>query len=381
MNETQSPLKILVVRPDRVGDVVLSTPVFDVLKRHYPKSSITLMIRDAVAPILRGLPFVDDLMIYEPEGRHQGVRGFFRLIREIREGGYRISVVLQSQWRVAAALFGAGVRYRVGPLSKPHSFLFYNRGVRQRRSQVEMHETDYNLQLLRKLGIRVGTRNVATRVAISDDARAFAREWLMGHGWTPERSRLIVVHPGMGGSALNWPENHYIELVRGMLRDGHSVLVTAGPTEKPLLDRVREGLLVGWKLQGAEAAEFESRVFYYGGPEIGPIDRLGGLMSWASLCVAPSTGPLHLAVALGKPVVTFYPPIRVQSAIRWGPYVADETRASVLVPEVYCGEDFKCRGNLCNYYPCMRTLTVQQALEQARMHLAREKRSHEEARF
>ena len=70
--------------------------------------------------------------------------------------------MLQSQWRIALALFLASFRYRVGPLSKPHSFLFYNRGVRQRRSHVEMHEADYNLQLLRRLGIRVGTRNVPT---------------------------------------------------------------------------------------------------------------------------------------------------------------------------------------------------------------------------
>jgi heptosyltransferase-3 len=95
------------------------------------------------------------------------------------------------------------------------------------------------------------------------------------------------------------------------------------------------------------------------------------LYAETSLVVAPSTGPLHLAVAAGKPVVTFYPPIKVQSALRWGPYVADESRASVLVPEVYCGEDFTCRGSLCNYYPCMKSLTVAQALEQANFQLSR----------
>ena len=108
----------------------------------------------------------------------------------------------------------------------------------------------------------------------------------------------------------------------------------------------------------------------YGGPSAGPIDQLAGLMSWADVVVAPSTGPLHLAVALGKPVLTFYPPIRVQSAIRWGPYRKEENKDAVLVPEVYCGQEFKCIGNLCNYYPCMKSLTVQQALEQVHRLLA-----------
>jgi ADP-heptose:LPS heptosyltransferase len=138
------------------------------------------------------------------------------------------------------------------------------------------------------------------------------------------------------------------------------VLVTAGPTEGKLLDRITEGL----------GEDLKNEVMLYGGSASGPIDFLGGLYSWADLVVAPSTGPLHLAVALGRPVLTFYPPIRVQSAIRWGPYVQDDSRATILVPEVYCGEDFKCRGNLCNYFPCMKSLLVQHAVQRANQHLA-----------
>ncbi len=70
-------------------------------------------------------------------------------------------------------------------------------------------------------------------------------------------------------------------------------------------------------------------------------------------------------------MLTFYPPIRVQSALRWGPYLADESKASVLVPEIYCGQDFKCLGSLCNYFPCMKGLTVKQALIEAKKQLTR----------
>ncbi|HUP58128.1 MAG TPA: glycosyltransferase family 9 protein [Bdellovibrionota bacterium] len=352
-------MRVLVVRPDRLGDVILSTPVLSVIKANYPNCHLVVMVKSGVESLLKGLPSVDEVMIYDPDGSHAGVGGFFRLLREIRERKFRIAVVLQTNWRIAAAAFFARIRYRVGPLAKIHSFLFFNRGLRQHRSLVEMHETDYNLQLLRRIGIRVGSRSVLTSVHVSESIREDARRWLERMGWKGPGPRnagepLVIVHPGMGGSALNWPETHYVELIRALLREGRKVLVTAGPTEGQLLDRVRAAL-----------GDLKDKVMIYGGPGIGGVEFLGGLYSWAHLVVAPSTGPLHLAVALGRPVLTFYPPIRVQSAIRWGPYVPDETRTTIMTPEVYCGEDFRCRGNLCNYFPCMKGVLVTQVAQKA----------------
>jgi ADP-heptose:LPS heptosyltransferase len=125
---------------------------------------------------------------------------------------------------------------------------------------------------------------------------------------------------------------------------------------------------------GPDAAE---RLLEYGGAQSREITFLGALMSWASVVVAPSTGPLHVAVALGRPVVTFYPPVRVMSALRWGPYLKNEARATVHVPDVYCGQDFQCRGSLCHYYPCMRGLTVDQAVESVRQYLEEERQSND----
>jgi lipopolysaccharide heptosyltransferase II len=354
--EAQSRLRILVVRPDRLGDVILSTPVFVAIKRHYPRAHLSVLVRENVAPLLRGLAAVDEVIVYDPDRKHRGLKGLLLLGAQLRKREFRIGVVLQSSWRIALALFLGRVRYRVGPLSKLHSFVFYNRGVRQHRSLVEMHEADYNLQLLRRLGIRIPSRRLATQVNLPAEEVRRAQAWLVERGWDPKQT-LVVVHPGMGGSALNWPEAHYIELIRALLREGRKVLLSAGPAESELAARVRaacpEGLITYVNTQGD------------------PVTFLGALYAQAQLVVAPSTGPLHLAVAVETPVVTFYPPIRVQSALRWGPYLPDESRAGVLVPENYCGEDFTCRGSLCHYYPCMKSLTVAQALEEANVQLTR----------
>ncbi|MBC7387069.1 MAG: glycosyltransferase family 9 protein [Cryobacterium sp.] len=362
--------RILVARPDRIGDVVLSTPVLQALREQYPNAHITFLVRDFVAPIIRGLQDVDSVFIYDPDGRHSGVGGFFRLMEELKAQRFQIAIALHSDLRIAAALYGVGVPNRVGPLSKIHSYLFYNRGSRQRRSLVEMHEADYNLQLLRKLGIRTGSRTLSTKVALSEDKRAWARGWLAENGLRPAQvedqtvhssaRKLVIVHPGMGGSALNWPENYYVDLIRSIKNEGHDVLVTGGPAESYLLERIK-----------AQALKTEHPIVIYGGSEAGSVENLAALFSEGDLIVAPSTGPLHIAVALGKPVVTFYPPIRVQSAIRWGPYVSDSEDAGVLAPEVYCGQDFKCRGPKCHYYPCMKTIGPREALSEVLRLLAR----------
>ena len=349
--------RLLVVRSDRLGDVVLSTPVFEVIKKHYSKARVTALVQSHVVPLLKGLASVDHFLVFEPQGRHLGLKGFLRLCADIRRRRFQIAVVLQSHWKIAAALWIAGVRYRIGPLSKFYSYLFYNRGLRQSRSQVEMHETDYNLQLLRKIGIRVGSRNIPTRVSIPQSVVQEARSWLEQKGWQSHR-KLIAIHPGMGGSALNWPESHYLNLIQTLVQENHQVLITGGVPDRLLLDRIVESLGVAK----------ESAFIYQAQPQ-GSVDFLGALYSHADLVVAPSTGPLHVAVALGKPVVTFYPPIRVQSALRWGPYLSDESQASILVPEVYCGEDFKCRGSHCHYFPCMKSLTVKQAVEQVHLQI------------
>ncbi len=345
-------VKILIVRPDRIGDVVLSTPVIAAVLAAHPEAKITLLVHASIVPIVQGLDGVQGVMAYRPESEHRGVRGFFQLVTQIREGGFKIAICLQSTSKVSAAIFAAGVDHRIGPHSKPHSFLFFNRGVRQKRSFVEMHEADYNLQLVRRIGVRSGSRRILTRISVQEAARARIETWLAAGSLGMLDQPLIVVHPGMRGSALNWPENHYIELVAGLARDARRVVVSAGPDEAELLWRVRDQL-------GTLA---EKVGFFLSARQTGLAD-MAALLEKSKIVVAPSTGPLHMAVALGKSVVTFYPPIRVQSALRWGPYVIDDAKAEVLVPEVYCGEDYRCRGALCNYFPCMKTLTVVEARE------------------
>lgn len=346
-------LKFLVIRPDRIGDVVLSTPVFQALKNAFPGSEVHTMVRETVVPIVRHNPFISRVITYRPNSVHWGLMGFWRLWRAIRREQYDVTITLQVQGIPTLALFLAGVPHRVGPYSKWYSYLLFNRGLRQSRSQVAMHEADYNLLLLRRLGIRVPSRKFDPHIVVDADAKERMREFVRRSGFEDGTS-FIVVHPGMGGSALNWPEGYYVDLIKRLSHRGVHVFVTGSASERTLVEKVV-----------SEACDFSTELpvyAYVGENSDAGLSDFIALLSLSQVVVAPSTGPLHIATALGKRTVSFYPPIRVQSVLRWGPYSSNESRHDSLVPDAICGQDFKCAGPKCFFYYCMERLSVEEAV-------------------
>jgi ADP-heptose:LPS heptosyltransferase len=136
---------------------------------------------------------------------------------------------------------------------------------------------------------------------------------------------------------------------------GVHVIVTGGLHEKPLIERVI-------KAAKEQDTNLSIHSFVGANSQTGLSDMIA-LLSLAQVMVAPSTGPLHIAAALGKRTVSFYPPIKVQSAVRWGPYAANEGMHDVLVPDALCGQDFKCAGRRCHFYFCMERLSVDEAVQ------------------
>jgi len=349
--------RILLIRPDRLGDVLLTTPVIQALKQNFPNSSLTLMTQQVLKPLFSPLSDLDDYMTYDPSAEHLGVAGLLRLRDQIKEKNFDIAITFQSHFKISTALFLSGVTRRVGPFSKLHSFLLLNHGVFQKRSEVKMHESQYNLDLLKKIGIKNPGIDLSTQVSFSSSASSHVNDWLIKKHWN-SNERFVVVHPGMGGSALNWPEKNYIELIRRLLK-GYKVCVTGGRLERNLLMRIKK------ELNSVD----QSNLIFFGEDGQSSLEQLAALFSRASVVVAPSTGPLHLAVALKRPVVTFFSPIKVQSPKRWGPYSGRKQRAFTFVPDVLCPAKYKCIEKKCNYFPCMQRVSVDSTLKQVEKQL------------
>jgi heptosyltransferase-3 len=350
--------RILLVRTDKIGDVVLTTPAISALRKKFPLARIVGLTSPVAAEVYRLNPHLSDRIILDPE-QYSGFFGFWHLVSRLRQEKFQAAVVFQTKMSVALALLFSGIRIRIGPYSKWWSWISYNRGRRQSRSAVEMHEADYNIQLLRYFGITVADTWEKTYLTVDENVRREATRFFVEKGLS-RKYKTVAIHPGMSGSALNWPESHYINLARRLVRR-YNVIVTGGPGEGPLVERVFQGI-ARQQDYAPDQPVFTKYVGEKGLAEtIAIFDQCDGI-------VAPSTGPMHIAVALGKKVVSIFPPIKVQSAVRWGPYgipigtnlgINPEDNASVLVPDVNCGEDFRCALSACIYYPCMPRVSVE----------------------
>ncbi len=300
---------ILIVRTDRLGDVLLTTPVSTALRARFPRAQISWLVSPYAAPLLEHNPDVD--RVFLDEG--QPVRVLAEAFRGER---FDAAVVAFPRWRPVAALWLARVPVRVGPANKAYCAML-NRRVRQHRSRGTKHEADCSLELLEPLGVpfkRFPTRYVAT-----DRERETARLVLEAKGISGG-APLVVLHPGSGGSSARWPLGHFTELAGRLMADGCDVAVTAGPGEDHA---------------GAMSAGLRRPPVFVAGDAVS-VRETAAILSRADLVVTNSTGPLHLAVALGVRTVSIYSPLPARRPERWGPYPAyvegDDAHRVLLAP-------------------------------------------------
>ncbi len=324
--------RILVARTDRIGDVVLSLPVFASLKSAYPHATICALTRDYTRELLEDRDDVDEVITFESDNAHVPWRRFSRLLTRIKAKQFDVAIALYLNFSIALLFALAGIPRRVGPAAKAAQFLLTDR-IRQSRSKGTRHETDHNLDLLTPLSAP------PVRSAVMEVPAGRQRIFTKAEG-----RPLIGVHPGHGGSSRNWPEKNYAELITQLSSAGCDVALTGAADERELVGRVRD--------------KAEGNVQMYVGS--GSLKELACALAELDAFVAPSTGPLHIASAVGKPVVGLYCPIFVCLPQRWGPIGPNDT---AITPEVEACD--KCVDEKCVHFDCMESRRVGKVKEAA----------------
>lgn len=267
--------RILVIRTDRIGDVILTLPVIDILKQRYPDASIDFLVNRRVYDLVSDYPNINKVHPIEKE-RLEDIRNI------CLSGDYELAVVVRPKFSTAMALVLAGVKYRLGTAYRWYSFLFNLRHYQHRKYSVK-HELEYNVDLLRGIGIEVH-EYPSPHLRIDESAAQRVKRKLQTRGIDPE-SNFIIVHPTSLGSALGWKKQSFGRLIE-LLRKDFDVVVT-----------------------GLDEPDFE-----YG------LRELVALISMGKMFVSNSTGPVHIAAAVGTFAVGIYSPRRAESPVRWGPY-------------------------------------------------------------
>ncbi len=294
-------IRNLFVRLDKIGDLVLSLnvdsiDVFENERNHWL--------------IAEGLEFIVNSChprrLFTAIDRRLSWPSAFRLHCFLRDHDIQRVFVFHAPWWVCALLWFHGIPERIGRLSQWHSFVFFNRGVRQSRSLADRHESQYNVDLVTnalELARHEMPEPVILKSTIDLTTLPPAKDLTFFPGEPVAASRYIVVHPGMAGSALNWPNHNYELLVQGLL-SRTNVLITGTPSDRYYLQPL------------AQAFAQEPRVVIR--QDLSGEELLHALAQSLGV-VAPSTGVLHLAASLGVPCLGLYSPLQVERALRWGP--------------------------------------------------------------
>jgi len=329
------PRNILIVRTDRIGDVVLSLPMADIIKKYFPGSKVTFMVREYTKPLIDYYPSVDEVLVAKERKGKILFDGNYHLIKEKK---FDACITVNPRFKTALLLLLCGVNLRIGTGYRWYSFLFNNK-VYEHRRDAKRHELEYNVNLLKPLGIKytASRKNIHFNLKPDKEMRERVKNELKKSGINLEKG-LVIIHPGSGGSAIDLPLSKFKEVIRGLSGKGYAICITGSLQEKQLCESIKT------------SSEVINLAGKYALPE------LMSLISLASIFIANSTGPIHIAAALGINVVGFYPKLKECSPERWGPY---SNKAKVFQPEIDCKD---CTREQCGKLNCMSSINSEKII-------------------
>lgn len=336
---------VLVLAPNWLGDAVMALPAIADLRRHFPLSTLAVAARGGVADLFAMVPGVDRVVRLEWKGKLKGSAERARDIAALRALGAEVGVLLPNSFASAWLLWRAGVRLRWGYATDGRSLLL-GRAIRVQKGR--RHQGVYYQRLLQGIGFDTGPLEPALRVpaAALDEARAL----LMREGWDGH-SPLITLAPGAAyGTAKQWIPAHVTTLVGQLTSQGATcVLLGAAGSDAATTSSIRASL----------TPESAARTIDLAGKT--SLAQLAAVLKLSTTCVSNDSGAMHVAAALGTPVVATFGPTREDET---HPLTPAGGRAIVLVNPVDCRP---CMKRECPIdHRCMTGLspdTVREAVE------------------
>ena len=335
-----SPQKILIVRTDRIGDVVLSLPMAELIKRKYPKCKVAYFLRGYTSPLLEGNPFIDEVIVAD---ELQSEILFKKNLKKLKVKGFDTCVVVNPTLKISLMMFLAGIRNRIGTGYRWYSFLF-NRKVFEHRKYGEKHELEYNISLLNIIGIKTTDFNGEINFHLSVTEESSEKiNTLLRNKRLKQGDKIVIIHPGSGGSSVDLPKEKLIELTTKITElKNVSIVITGSKNETEL----------------CKEFEINNSVINF----VGQLDisLLKALIKKADLFISNSTGPLHIAAAFGVYVIGFYPKILSCSQKRWGPFAKNKT---IFIPTIDCSN---CTREQCQKINCMNSIDIGRVFDETR---------------
>jgi len=286
---------ILITRTDRLGDVILTLPLINETKEIFKDAKIYFLVKKYAGELIKNYKDIDELIIEE------NVTSFYEKFKYFKNVKIDLVVNVKPRFDLALLFYLLRVKYRVGTAYRWYSFL-YNYKVYEHRKDSVRHEADYNLNLLNKFTDKVNTEK-KFYFNYTDEEKDNLNKKLNG---LIDRD-FIVVHPGSGGSAKDLPLETLIEFVNEFQKmyDDYEIVLTGTNEEKVLTGEIKNTSIKSDKVKDL-CGSLNLR-------------ELMILTDFSKIFISNSTGPIHIAGALNKNIIGFYPNEAAMSEIRWKP--------------------------------------------------------------
>ena len=286
--------RILFVRTDRMGDLLMSLPAIHAVRRTFPETEIHLLIQKELIPLLEEHPDLDRLLPFEPK-KSGGWGGIVRAASRLRRERFDAVIVMNPTRLFHAASFLAGIPLRIGYRRKLGFLL--TRSLPDTKVSRNLHESQYNLELVRLLGIPVpeGTLRLPER----PEAEAQARRLLAAHDCAAGQP-LIAVHPWTSNPSKSWPLDSFWRAARSLGKGN------------------RRLLLIGQSQAGsASPSSLPSELVNLTGKT--SLEVLPALLRRCAFLLSNDSGPVHVASAVGTPAIVVAPREHARQLERWKP--------------------------------------------------------------
>lgn len=273
---------ILVRGVNRIGDTVFSLPSVMALKRAFPQARVTVLAKPQVAGLFLNNPAVDETIPLDDRGRHRGLAGRWRLVMELRKRKFDLAVVFHNCFDAALTPFLAGIPDRIGYLKEHRGFLL-TRSLPFPGKPV--HQVDHYHALLSLIGVKDGDK--VPSLFIGREEKEWAESFLLESAF---RRPLIGIIPGSIARTRRWPPERFASVGDRLTEStGGSVILLGGPGDAGISEAIKGHM----KTRALDATGRTG------------IRQLMALIDSCDLIISNDTGPMHMAWALGKPVVTF----------------------------------------------------------------------------
>jgi len=279
--------RILVVLPNWYGETLFATPFLRALRQQAPAAFIATLGWPQCREILLHNPHINELLDYDERGAHRSLVGKWRLVATLRVGRFDTAFILRKSLSRTMLVAAAGIPTRVG-FANPKSDWLLTRRVPSAKGP--RHKASTYWPLLEAVGLSVLPGPY--EYTVSDDERQAARQWQSAQRVENGRP-IVVLHPGANWPHKRWAPERFAALGDRLAQSQHAhVIITGGPKDVPLARTIQQAMH-----QPATVIAGQTT-----------LRQLAALLEQAQLLVSNDTGILHVAAALGRPVVALYGP-------------------------------------------------------------------------